>query len=433
MRAWFDAFGILRLFLLTCLLPASAFADLSFVQIVQGQTSRGQDGIFGKTWVEVQEGKMRLVSGYARKLRDGREEKDPQRLIQIIDLHAGRRVVVNPEKKTFSRAPLDDVDYGHGLRGELRRGRSQWSIVAREITLTKKQHTRQLLGMECGHYHLHMRMTLEGPDGRTEQARMDQHVWVAPVTGKLSKNILDLIAFENAYRKKTGGALSPLDHERYQLREAAAYLRVSEGDLLPIIETVRERLRGLPSYPVASSVSWWRDTKKPEPDKKKEVALGDISPERFGGEVQSGRRRSSPPPVKPKQFHTVDWRRSEQRINRMYSRTRRQVGGAAFGPLQPRSRMVQVQKRTAWPQEPVVYSKFEKELQSVLRLLIKEQEEGFEEVRQAEPPSSDRSPGTVLATVPFYEIYTEIYGLETRPKLDRQDFALPKGYKDVSR
>ena len=65
---------------------------------------RGENGIFGKTWVQVSGRKMRLVSGHARKVPAGRKgaKGGPVRVIEIIDLlekpqlAAGDQIVAIP-------------------------------------------------------------------------------------------------------------------------------------------------------------------------------------------------------------------------------------------------------------------------------------------------------------------------------------------------
>ena len=369
---------------------------------------------------------MRLVSGYARKIKTGSPEKDPRRVIQIIDLDKNNRVLLYPETKTFSAAPLGEIDYGNKMAQTLKQPGPLWRIVSREMELKKERHTRTIMETECGHYRINVAMRLEGPQGRQVSARMDQHVWVAPITGELSTNVLDLIAFENDYRARTSGELSPLDHQRYQVKEAAGYLRVDPKELKILVEDVRRRLQDLPSYPVASSVSWWRDE-----EQRKRVALGDVKPKDVSAPGPTQEKRPAPPkknrpvPIR-RRFKNIDWRRDEGKINKMYSRTRSQVGG--FGPLRMRQTPLLRPQATAtqrnW-QEPSIYPKFEKELQSVLNLLIKEQEENFETPPAPDGPSEGRSQS------PFYEIYTEMYGLEIEAKIPTSDFLLPKDYKEV--
>ncbi|MFH1725917.1 MAG: hypothetical protein ABII00_15010 [Elusimicrobiota bacterium] len=438
--------------------PPGAHADLDFVQVLQAQTSRGREGLFGKSWFEVRGDKMRVVSGYARKLRRDASAVGPRRVVQILDLGADSRILLYPGRKAYARAPLVDVDYGNRMAGVLDRGASEWRIARAEIRLSKMPQTRELLGAECAHYHIAATLSLTAPGGRGRTARMEQNVWVAPIAGDLSTALLDLIGFENAYRKATGGSLSPLDHERYQVREAAAYLRVPESELRDVVERVRQRFRELPSYPVASSVSWWRGgpvdrpardgAPPPDPGRGEPVSLGDVRPHPPG--PSAGRRSGGPrepegpgTPAAPEaasvpsrtrrppapRFRIIDWRATERKINRMYDRTRSEFGEFPLGRLAspPRSR------RRSWQgmgrRRPVVsrvYPRFEDELNSILAELLDAERVAAQTLAEAEKKRRLKD-----QEAPFYEIYTELHGLEGRADVSPSDFRLPSGYAEV--
>ncbi|MBI5597991.1 MAG: hypothetical protein HY928_18065, partial [Elusimicrobia bacterium] len=228
------------------LLSAPARADLNFEQITQAQTSAGAEGLFGKTWVELRGAQMRLVAGYARKVPAKGPALDPRRRVQILDVGSRTRTVVDPASKSFAVSALGPPDYGNGLGRILERGAPEWRILSREIKLDKRPGTRKLLGADCERWRVTVTLRLSSLNGREEAARMDQNLWVAPLTGDLAKTLMELMAFENSYRAGTKAALSPLDHERYQVHEAAAYLRVPEAELAKVVEAVREALRDLP-------------------------------------------------------------------------------------------------------------------------------------------------------------------------------------------
>jgi hypothetical protein len=428
---------------------SKANADLSFVQVVQAQSERGQDGLFGKAWIEIRGEKMRVVSGYARKVLAGKRMIGPRKLMQLVDLGERSRTVLDPDSRTYRSAPLDELDYGNKLVGVLDKGRPIWRIVRTDVSVSKRKGAKKLLGTLCSHYHLHAKLTLRADDGRVETARMDQHVWAAPIGGKLGKPLMSLIAFENAYRKASGTPLSPLDYERYQVKEAAAYLRVDEGDLRRAVERIRDRYREMPNYPVASSVSWWpsiSEIPNLPASSAGQTALGKVSPKdpaprkkarrpsRGGGSGGGGGkgddstrlvRNEEGPPLKPR-FVRIDWRRTEKKINSMYRR-----GGFPFGPLRSRGRIVRGRKSIAEPRISVrsarpreVYPDFEGELRAILQTLLEAQDEA---VRKAAETERERRHSA--AKSPFYEIYTELHGLETETVLPASDFDIPKDYR----
>ncbi|OIO09133.1 MAG: hypothetical protein AUJ52_06920 [Elusimicrobia bacterium CG1_02_63_36] len=429
MRSFFAVF-------LCVSLAAEARADLSFVQIVQAQSDRGQDGLFGKAWIEIRGRKMRVVSGYARKVMAGNRTIGPRRLVQILDLPQRERTVLDPDRLRYAPAAIDTLDYGNRLVGVLDKGKPLWRVVRTEARIEKRQGSKQLLGTICAHYHLHAKLTLQDENGRVETARMDQHVWAAPISGTLGKPLMALIAFENDYRKSSGSPLSPLDYERYQVKEAAAYLRVHEDDLRVAVEQIRDRYREMPNYPVASSVSWWPsvseapipDIPRPQPapaPAPPEAAPPQV-PERTGDSTQlvAPRKAAAPKP----QFIRIDWRRTERSINSMIRKSRfpfGQLKARDRGGLQKVSQPVDerfLSVESAKPRE--VYPDFEGELRSILQTLVEAQDDA---VRRAADAERRRRREAVQS--PFYEIYTELHGLEAETTLPDSDFEIPRDYR----
>lgn len=416
------------------LVAAPARADLDFVQVTQAQTSAGAEGLFGKTWVELRGGRMRLVSGYARKLeKNGKKAPDPRRRVQILDVKEGTKTAVDPTKKAYAVGALAAPEYGHGLEGALGRGQAARRIVRHEVKLEKAGGTRKLLGADCERWRVTVILRLAALNGREEAARMDQNLWVAPLAGDLAKNLMELIAFENAYRAAVKSPLSPLDHERYQVREAAAYLQVPEAQLLEVVGAVRAKLRELPSYPVSSSVAWWRDegraVRAPEP---KRPAVRPDRPAPEPGVSLGQVRPRAPAPLKPRLvtgrkkpfFRVIDWRREERRIDGMMERTRSEFGDFPLGPLgetapggsgggEPPPRRRAVPAREVAP-------RFEEELRRIL-----------DELMAAEAALEEAAEQVAMTSAPFFEVFAELHGLEVQASVADSHFALPPSYKRV--
>lgn len=420
----------LPLALAATLVAAPARADLNFVQVTQAQTSAGAEGLFGKTWVELRGARMRLVSGYARKLEKKGQAPDPRRRIQILDVKDGTRTSVDPAKRAYAVSGLGPPDYGHGLEGALGRGEAARRIVRHEIRLEKAGGTRKLLGADCERWRVSVTMRLTALNGREEAARMEQNLWVAPLSGELAKNLMELIVFENAYRAGTKGALSPLDHERYQVREAAAYLQVPEAQLAEVIGAVRVKLRELPSYPVSSSVAWWRDegrsVRAPEPAKPEPgKSLGEVRPRPA--------QPAAPKPVAPKPllvtrrtrpaFKVIDWRKEERRIDGMMEDTRSEFGdfplGGLNGPRVAPRAGERAERRRPLPARQVA-PRFEEELNRILSELV------------AAEAALEAAADQVQTTAPFFEIFAELHGLETSASVSESHFTLPTTYKKVA-
>lgn len=413
------------------LLAAPARADLNFEQITQAQTSAGAEGLFGKTWVELRGSQMRLVSGYARKVPAKGPATDPRRRVQILDVKQRTRTVVDPGSKSYAVSVLGPPEYGNGLGRVLERGAPEWKILSREIKLEKRPGVRRLLGADCERWRVTVTMRLSSLNGREEAARMDQSLWVAPLSGDLAKTLMELMAYENSYRAQTKASLSPIDHERYQVHEAAAYLRVPEAELAKVVEAVREGLRELPSYPVASSVAWWRDegrtVRPPEPSRPVEapgVALGDIKPKK---------PRPAPAPARtkpPRQtlrrpipvFRPINWRHQERNIDGMIRRTRSEFGDFPLGALQETGASeaaLEAQRRPRPPRRDEG-PRFEEELRKILLDLIAQE-------TAADPQAAPSTSG------PFFEIYAELRGLERPATLSEGDFKLPEKYRKVDK
>lgn len=403
--------------------PPPAGADLSFTQIVQAQTSAGSDGLFGKSWVEARGERMRIVSAYARRLRPGKEAEAPRRVVQILDLVAPERLLLYPDTKAYARAPLSPVDYGHRLREALDRGSPSLRISSTSVESFAGPHLRRHLGVECAHFRITARMALAGPGGEGGTARMVQDVWLAPLTGDLAGALLELMAFENGYRTSAGSALSPLDHERYQAREAAAHLRLPEEELLAVVSAVREKFRDLPGYPVASSVAWWREgepAQAPAAHPPRPTTMRKSPAERRLFPRTSARVvRRAPAPGQPS-FTVVDWQLHERRMNRLYRDARRAMGGPGRFPLPLKKPRTAPALARARPREGPLYPRFERELRRILLMLVEEQDAR----PSAGPP--------VAGGRPFYEVYAELHGLERPADVPDGDLKVPKGFREVA-
>jgi hypothetical protein len=423
----------------------AAHAGLSFVQVLQAQTDLGEDGVFGKSWVELSGRRMRIVSGYARRVQKDGSTEDPQRLVQIIDLVKKERLLLWPETRSYARAPLAEVAYADGLERRLESGTRDRRLELLNLGFDKRPGLRTFLGADCSHYRLRAELSLRTAEGSTVPARMDLDAWVAPVSGHLSRNLLDLIAFENEYRAAAGGSLTPLDHERFQVREAAAYLGVSAPELRAIVERIRERLRELPSYPVAVSVAWWRGDLPPVPGSAPTAPEGSAATTR-AGDLRALKPLPAAPKPEPRRltaskagrparrtvpwrrkgplfsrsrpaFKSIDWHRSERRINEMYEKERSKYGDFPFGGLDE-PRVSSPPRRRTQVVYPVFREDYLKTLESLLEAMTQE--------APPEPPAQE--PSDAAEGTPFYQIYAELHGLEKSSDVPERDLVLPADY-----
>ena len=392
---------------------------------------------------------MRIVSGYAEKVGSEKNPGEPRRMIDIFDVDRRTVLHVDPETKTYSRKPLTAFDYDNRLVSRIARKGTEHALKISEMSLRRQEHARVLLGVPCEHWRLRVLFALTDTAGSPHRARLDQDVWVAPLMGPLSKTLLDLITFENAYRSAVGGEMTPLDYERYRLPEAAAFLQVSSWDLRSAIIRAREKLKNLPGYPVGSSVAWWSSDAQAVPDPpapnpgptpapanpenirsrqargnahnfyRTSFRSGTLRPSDVPSYARPAIRVDAPPSRTeniPK-FRVIDWRNSERKINHLYALTRTHSGSSGFpmGPLAPKRRQ---ELQRAARSEEAVYPRFESELRGVLETLLKVQE-----------PSRGRDARTSISKKsPFYEVYAELHGLESSTQLSPEDFRPPAGY-----
>lgn len=379
-------------------LAVPAAADVSLVQIVQSQTSGGEDGYFGKTWVQVSGRRMRLISGYARKVGDKtKKNPEPLRLIQTLDLPTTSLLRVDPARKSYSRGSLADIRYAGPPPGARRP--AQAAVRNSRVTLEKGKLRRRFMDRDWEHYRITVRMRLKNWRAGESGARMEQDVWVAPVSGGLQQGLLDIMTFESEFRRLTKDSFSPLDYTTYQAREAAAYLGVPEKDLRGVLRLVKEAFSGIPGYPLSSSVSWWRE-----------------APEGGAAEAAPPRLKRIPTfyPVRSR-FTPVDmsapWRIIDKMADTLRAGSEEESGSDRRYPE---------------------YTGFQREMQRVVRALEIASPESPAPGPAAEPAppgAPSPAPDSEGAPVPFYQVFTELDAFTYVPTLPPEDFHPPKGYK----
>ncbi|MBI4677863.1 MAG: hypothetical protein HY748_09805 [Elusimicrobia bacterium] len=407
------------------LLAAPAAADLSLVQIVQSQTSGGDEGLFGKTWIQVSGRKMRLVSGYARKLKPGRKgHEGPVRLIQIIDLDKGSVVALDPAAKTFETRPLTDVRYagsGGGASDLGPRPRPRSHIGSSQIEVERGKLDRDVGEVRWGHYRVGVKVRLDEGKGFERLARMEQDLWLAPLTGDLQEGLLDLAAFETDYRKATGSRFTPLDFWTYQMREVASYLGVPESEVKGLLADVRDAFAEVPGYPLASSISWWKEAQV--------IAPAPSAP-------PEPRRRLAPiPSFYPirSRFRPIDFGGSWRLIERMTGSEREDERRG----LLSKGRHPEYPSRRRYPEYPAFQKEMAEKVAGTLagKLTKDPPRKGLRSGAKAKAdgaksgPSSD-GPGQI--PVPFYQINTELDAFSSMDEIPAEDFAPPAGYKPAA-
>lgn len=357
---------------LLALLALPASADVTLVQVVQGQSASGE-GLLAKSLIEVSRGKMRLVTAVAPRL-EGEAAKDdapaePWRVVQVLDLATTSLLVIDPDSRSY-----DERELGAVLDGPpVPRGRRPFTIVSSSVTLEPGRLMRKCLGSDCAHWHAAADLRLKGK-GRRVRARLEADVWVASLAGEPQRALLDLIAFEAAYRRQTGSALSPLDRQAYRPREAAQRLGVEVRELERVLSDVRGRFSGLPGYPLTSSVVWWsvvpRDQRAAKPSKREPKLLQDPPP--------ASRR----PPLR---LVRIDWHAPWSRVDRALARAQAGLG------------------RPPAPGRPDVlgsYDRFQAELRAVIQALDARpapRPQAEERPRAGEPAPGEASQDTIKA------------------------------------
>ncbi|MFA6317405.1 MAG: hypothetical protein WC943_08300 [Elusimicrobiota bacterium] len=384
---------------LVLLLAPPARADLSLVQIVQSQTSGGESGLFGKTWVQVSGRKMRLVSGHARKVGRGRRSgKEPLRVIQIVDLDKRATLLLDPKARTVETVPLTDIRYA-GATGPAAE-KPDNHILSSQIEVERGKLDRDVGDLRWGHYRVGVKVVLDEGKGGRRMARMEQDLWLAPLTGDLQEGLLDLAAFETDYREATGLRFSPLDHWTYQMREVAAYLRVPEDEVKALLTEVRNAFPEVPGYPLASSISWWKDAESlpPEPS----------SPTKTPRPSQPRLRQNRLSPIPSfyplrSRFQAIDFSGDWRVIDR----------GAGSSP--------QPLMRRRYPD----YAVFQEELRRKVTA------EAAAAGGLAKSAKAGRGVSRDIP-LPFYQINTELDAFSSVDEIPAEDFAPPPNYKPLT-
>lgn len=379
-------------------LSLPARADLSLVQIVQSQTSAGEDGLFGKTWVQVSGRRMRLVSGSARKHRaDKEKQKDPVRIIQVLDLDKGGLLELDPGRKTYEERPITEVRYAGSL-GRLAPGRGGAHVRSSDIEVERGLLDRKVGDAVWGHYRIAVKLRLVEPGGFEGAARMEQDVWVAPVAGELQKGLMDLVAFENDYRRAAGSPFSPLDHWTYQMREVAAYLGVPEGEVREVLRLVREAFADVPGYPLATAIAWWKQRSVPAAKPLPAPSEGGL------------RRVPSFYPERAR-FQPIDFGGSWRMIDGLLE--------AGAEPGRPR----RAPKRRYGE-----YPAFQKELRKLSSDLELKDPRAKDDRRRSERRERGEAASPPMP-LPFYQINTELDAFSFKESIPADDFAPPAGFR----
>ncbi len=379
-----------------CAAPGSA--DVSLVLVVQTQTGGAADARLAKSLVEVARGRMRLVSAVASK---GFDKERPWRVVEVLDLPTTSAIVLDPDERTWERRPLgryiDGPPAGAGAR--------PFSVVDSSITITPGTYVRKCLGADCSHYHVVATMSLRDAKGRRRRARLEQDIWMAPLTGDAQKGLLDLIAFEAEFRRQSGSALSPLDRQTYQSAEAAKHIGVPRSQLDAVLSRVRTALSDVPGYPLVSAVAWWSD--RPAKAEHRPKAPPRNEPQLL--------QEPPPPPPRPRRaFVRIDWHGGWKRLDRA-------LAGAQEG--------VPVLNRQPAPQPPPVlerYDAFQAELAAIVEQLDQRRAPDRPAVEPAKPGAEDAAEAKESR---LYEAFSEIGELVFVGGIPDERFKPPAGFR----
>lgn len=328
------------------LLAAPAAADVSLVHVVQGQSETG-GGLLAKSLIDVSRSKMRLVTAVAPRLEKGEGAQagpEPWRTVQVLDLATTSLWLIDPESRSYEKRPLGALVEGPAPARSAR----PFVVAHSSVSLSAGKLQRKCLGADCTHWSAVARLKLrrKGSKRAAVEARLELDIWLASLTGEPQRALLDLIAFEAAYRKQVGTELSPLDRLAYRVGEAAERLGVAPRELERVVGRVRRELKNLPGYPLTASVVWWTESPRPtaaqKPSKQEPKLLQDPPPQ--------------PPKPKPR-LVKIDWHAKWDRVDRALERAQAGIGRAAAprGPGQP--------------EVLVAYERFQGELRAVLEML----------------------------------------------------------------
>lgn len=326
------------------LLAEPAAADVSLVHVVQGQSESG-GGLLSKSLIDVSRSKMRLVTALAPRLEMGEGAQagpEPWRTVQVLDLATTSLWLLDPESRTYEKRPLGALVEGPAPAA----GARPFMVASSSVSLSAGRLRRKCLGSDCAHWNAVavLKLRRKGSKRATVEARLELDLWLASLSGEPQRALLDLIAFEAAYRKQAKTELSPLDRLAYRVGEASERLGVAPRELERVVGRVRRELKDLPGYPLTASVVWWTESPRPAAptSTKREPKLLQDPP---------------PQPLKPKpRLVKIDWHAKWDRVDRALERAQAGIGRAPVrGPAQP--------------EVLVAYERFQGELRAVLDML----------------------------------------------------------------
>lgn len=386
---------------LLALAPTSlARADVALVQVVQSQTARGGEGSLAKNLLEVSGGRVRLVAALARKLGAERAPRDPERQVELLDLSTTAAWLIDADLSARARPAGEAVPLERAGRA------GGFEVILGSVTAILGDVQRRSLGVLCSHVRVVAPFSVRGPRGRTIRGRLEQDAWLAPATGDAQKGLLDLIAFETAFRRQTGARLTPLDRQTYRVREAGGALRLRPEGLERVAAQAREALSGIPGYPVSSSITWWREPwagetpiRRPRA-RKRTAAAPKAAP-------------AEPPPTR--QLVLIDWDRSWKQINELEDG---RFGRFPLGPLPEHGPLPEP------PAQPApAYDEFRREMLEVLDALDVAKPVPLLREPAAAPRPSKPGAG------PRYEVFSDMTEMTFVAGLPHEHFELPAGIR----
>ncbi|MBI4345524.1 MAG: hypothetical protein HY553_01625 [Elusimicrobia bacterium] len=389
-------------------LPARA--DVSLVQVVQTQAGAGDEGQLAKSLLEVSREKMRLVTAVVRRDGDGPDEHAPPwRMVEVLELATTSVLLIDPEARTWERRGLDRLHHGPPVGAGPRR----FDVVAASVSVRPGTLVRRCLGADCSHYHVAADVTLRDRRGKRSRARLEQDIWMAPLTGTAQKGLLDLIAFEAEFRRQTGSALSPVDHQTYRVAEAARSLGVGREDLEGVVAKVRRALQEVPGYPLVSSVAWWSDRdRRAAPKTRKPRAEPKLL--------------QDPPPAAPRPrraFVRIDWHGGWKKLDSALARAQAGLPGLRQAPEAPPAAVLEG------------YEAFRTELAAVIEQLDRARAAPrpapalpAEQGDLTRPPPPDAREGGPAASR-AYESFSEIGELIFINQIPDERFRPPAGFR----
>lgn len=267
--------------LLSALLPASAFADVTVQYAASSGGYRGMGASESKGTRYVSGSKARedanvRFTGAVLGRLGGKKGKDTASILRV-DLD--KRWELDPKKKTYRESPItlpppepgeDEESPKEPKPAKEEKPTHRIKSARAEVKNTGEKKT--INGFKTVKHAALLSVVIEEiSTKKTAEYKMTSDIWAAPWTKKLRSAMDEEAKFQRAYLKKLGVELSPQDRSRYGLESARLLLAAAGPEIEKALAKLTRELASIDGYPIVTETAW-RTPPPPAPAKGQKEA-----------------------------------------------------------------------------------------------------------------------------------------------------------------